>query len=63
MYRPSVTVVALTLQRSGLIAYERGSVTILDRAGLEDAACECYSSIKTATDELVPPVNEVRHRS
>ena len=63
VYRPSVTVVARTLQRSGLIACERGSVTILDRAGLEDAACECYSSIKKATDELVPPASAAQHSS
>lgn len=41
VYRPSVSVVARTLQQAGLIRYERGSITILDRPGLEDAACEC----------------------
>jgi CRP-like cAMP-binding protein len=40
--RPTVTVVAGTLQRADLIAYQRGRVTIVDRQGLEDASCECY---------------------
>jgi CRP-like cAMP-binding protein len=40
--RPTVTVVAGALQRDDLIAYHRGHVTIVDRAGLERASCECY---------------------
>jgi hypothetical protein len=40
--RPTVTVVARTLQKAGLITYRRGRVTILDRNGLESASCECY---------------------
>ena len=40
--RSSVTAVAGTLQREGLIAYQRGKITILDRRGLEAASCECY---------------------
>lgn len=40
--RPTVTVVAGTLQRAGLITYHRGIVTILDRERLESASCECY---------------------
>jgi CRP-like cAMP-binding protein len=40
--RPTVTVVAGALQRDDLIAYRRGHVTIVDRAGLEKASCECY---------------------
>jgi CRP-like cAMP-binding protein len=41
--RPTVSDVAATLQRAGLITSRRGSVTILDRDRLEDAACECYA--------------------
>jgi CRP-like cAMP-binding protein len=44
--RPTVTVVAGTLQRADLIAYQRGRVTIVDRRRLEQASCECY---RTAT--------------
>ena len=40
--RPTVTVVAGTLQRAGLITYHRGRVTIVDREQLESASCECY---------------------
>lgn len=40
--RSTVTVVAGTLQRSGLIEYRRGHVRILHRDRLEDVACECY---------------------
>jgi CRP-like cAMP-binding protein len=44
--RTSVTVAAGMLQKAGLIAYSRGNVTIQDRAGLENAACECYRIIR-----------------
>jgi CRP-like cAMP-binding protein len=47
--RPTVTVVAGTLQKAGLITYHRGRVTILNRQRLESAACECY---RAATDLL-----------
>ena len=40
--RPTVTNVAGTLQRAGLITYRRGQLTVQDREALEDAACECY---------------------
>lgn len=40
--RSSVTLAARSLQDEGLIEYHRGRVRIADRAGLENAACECY---------------------
>jgi CRP-like cAMP-binding protein len=40
--RSTVTLIAGALQRAGLIRYVHGRVTIVDRQGLEDAACECY---------------------
>jgi CRP-like cAMP-binding protein len=43
--RASVTVAAGILQKAGLIKYVRGAVTIVNRAKLEDAACECYAII------------------
>jgi Mn-dependent DtxR family transcriptional regulator len=44
--RTTVTAAAQALQQEGLIAYKRGSVTVLDRAGLERASCECYGVIR-----------------
>jgi CRP-like cAMP-binding protein len=41
--RSSVTVSAGILQRAGLISHSRGEVHIVDRRGLEEAACECYA--------------------
>lgn len=52
--RPSVTIAAGTLQRAGLIRYKRGHMTILDREGLESAACECYEKIRSEYSRLVP---------
>jgi len=43
--RPTVTVVAVTLQKAGLITYRRGHLTIVDRERLEDASCECYRTV------------------
>jgi CRP-like cAMP-binding protein len=44
--RPSVSLAAGILQRGGLIENARGAVTILNRPGLEAAACECYSAMQ-----------------
>jgi len=41
--RESVTAAARKLQFAGLISYQRGHVSILDRAGLEARSCECYA--------------------
>ena len=40
--RSGVTIAAGHLQEMGFIHYTRGSITILDRSGLEQLACECY---------------------
>jgi CRP-like cAMP-binding protein len=45
--RPTVTIVARTLQQAGLIAYKYRRVNVLDRKGLESVACSCYGSIRT----------------
>ena len=51
--RSTVSVSAGILQRAGLIHYVRGTVTIVDRAGLEAVACECYAVIKAELDRVV----------
>jgi CRP-like cAMP-binding protein len=50
--RATVSLAAEILQRSKLIVYSRGKVDILDRKGLEGAACECYQSIRAEDDRL-----------
>jgi CRP-like cAMP-binding protein len=49
--RASVTVSAGVLQKAGLISYTRGDVSIVDRPGLEEAACECYGIIQQQIHE------------
>jgi CRP-like cAMP-binding protein len=46
--RVGITEAAATFQRSGLIAYHRGDITVLDRSGLEAAACSCYAADRLA---------------
>ena len=46
--RASVSEVAETLRGEGVIRYQRGIVTILDRARIEQMACECYDVTVTA---------------
>ena len=43
--RATVTVAAGLLQKAGYIEYEHGRITIVDRKGLEAAACECYAIV------------------
>jgi CRP-like cAMP-binding protein len=51
--REGVTEAALNLQRAGLIRYQRGHITVLDRAGLEQRTCECYSVVRREYDRLL----------
>ena len=51
IHRPSVTIVARTLQAAGLISYSRGLITITDRQGLEEATCECYDMVRQALQQ------------
>ncbi|MFP6800613.1 MAG: Crp/Fnr family transcriptional regulator [Pseudomonas sp.] len=44
--RSGVSIAAALLQARGLISYSRGEINILDRAGLELAACECYAALQ-----------------
>jgi hypothetical protein len=51
--RASVSEVAVTFQREGLISYSRGRLSICDRPGLEAVTCECYGVITKEFDRLL----------
>jgi CRP-like cAMP-binding protein len=51
--RVGITGAACDLQRRGLIGYHRGEITVLDRAGLEAAACGCYAADRRAYDRML----------
>ena len=51
--RVGITAAASALQRSGLIEYRRGELTVLDRPGLEAAACDCYAADRKAYDDVL----------
>ena len=51
--RAGVSVTANVLKQAGLIHYRNGSMTILDRPGLEDAGCECYGNVQRQFEQLL----------
>lgn len=53
MRRVGITAAASTLQRNGLIEYHRGELKVLDRTGLEAAACSCYASDRRTYTQLL----------
>lgn len=56
--RESITEVAVRLQRAGVIRYRRGHILVLDRAGLEHRACECYAVVKREQLRLLAPTQQ-----
>ena len=52
--REGVTEAAGRLQAAGLIQYQRGKITVLDRPKLEARVCECYAVVKRESDRLLP---------
>jgi CRP-like cAMP-binding protein len=58
--REGVTEAAGKLQAQGIIEYQRGHITVLDRPALEGLCCECYAVVKKETDRLLP--HTVSHR-
>ena len=54
--RASITEIAISFQKQGVIQYSRGQITLLDRAQLESIACECYGRIKAEYERL----NEIK---
>jgi CRP-like cAMP-binding protein len=55
--RPTVTVVAGTLQKAGLITYHRGQLAIVDREKLESASCECYRTTADLLRKVTAPAD------
>ena len=53
LHRTAVNIGANTLQGAGLIRSNHGRITILDRGGLEEAACECYGLGRNAYARLL----------
>ncbi len=51
--RVGVTNAARALQNNNLIQYSRGNITMLDRAGLEAAACGCYEIVRDMNDGVM----------
>ncbi len=55
VHRPGVTLAVGALQRAGLVRHDRGTMHVLDRAGLEAAACECYANARRRMDWITAP--------
>jgi CRP-like cAMP-binding protein len=51
--RPGVTIAAGQLQQKGLIRSSRGSITVTDRAGIEQSSCECYGIVRRRFEALI----------
>jgi CRP-like cAMP-binding protein len=59
--RKSVKLAAQSLQAAGLIRYNRGTIKVLDRTGLEKASCECYAIVKERFDAFLTPPSTAVH--
>ena len=61
--REGITEIARKLQEAGTIRYRRGHVTVIDRRGLQEGACECYDIIRKEFDRVFDDVRtrEKRH--
>jgi CRP-like cAMP-binding protein len=57
--RPTVTLIMNDLQKAGLVESKRGTIHIMDRAGLEVASCECYGTVKATFARLLPEIPAV----
>jgi CRP-like cAMP-binding protein len=52
-HRPAISIAANALQAARIISYRQGKITVLDRQGLHDAACECYSVVAGLYERLL----------
>jgi CRP-like cAMP-binding protein len=53
VHRPGVSLAAAVLRKAGVIRYVHGRMTVLDRAGLEAASCECYGVVREQFEALL----------
>jgi CRP-like cAMP-binding protein len=60
--REGITEIAGNLQRTGLIKYRRGHISVLDRSGLEKHACECYKVVKNEFHRLLSDVRNLNSK-
>jgi CRP-like cAMP-binding protein len=51
-YRPALSAILAMLQRDGLIKTQRSSIVIANRAGLEEACCECYETLREEIERI-----------
>ena len=58
--RPSVSLVAATLQKAGFIEYRRGHITLLDVKSLKESSCECYAVVKAHYDQMLAPRKQMK---
>lgn len=58
VHRPTVSLVAGAFQQAGMIRYNRGHMSILQRETLEDVCCECYEIVNKQFERTVGPVNK-----
>lgn len=52
--RAGITLAAIAMQARGLICYQRGTIMVLDRLGLIEASCECYSKDCALYAKMLP---------
>lgn len=61
--RSTVSTILHGFQTRGFIHQERGSITVIDRPGLQHAACECYGTLRDRYEKLLPLADDpVRHQ-
>ena len=51
--RTTLTLIACKFRDLGLIRYQRGRIDVVNRAGLEKVACECYETLRRRSDGAI----------
>lgn len=58
VHRPTISLVAGSFQQVGVLQYNRGHMTILQRAALEEISCECYSIVQKHFERRISPFHK-----